>query len=751
MNTIKYINKKTSALLCVLCLLCALGATTTSCEDMLSPDSERHSYAVAQDTLYSYWGIVKSLQNVAERYFVLGECRGELVSGTGYVSDSIQAILDFDMDKATDGSCRYLRASDYYHIINSCNAYLAQCDTLRTTGTLQPYMMKEAAQVRAIRAWVYLQLVQVYGKVPFYTEPLLTTDNINSFMDTYKQYPATCQATADNLADLLADELIAAHAIEIQYGFPQYDTYGLGSNAKVHSSKVMIPLNLIIADLYLTKGDPVSCDKAAQYYYNYLTNDLGDGKMEPGSTLPLNYCMGTKGDGMTKAFYEHMGSTPWTETGKIDDDDESITCIPSSTNKLWGTILRGVNNLYGFASEIRVSTEETSDTTSATNASVYLTAQYDVKQISASPCYFDLCKAQDFEIYYASSTTELETADIQVEDSIGDARQYWVRDYYQTYENGLSSTEKFISKLNPSGFSIVSHMIYRKSMVWLRFAEALCGAGYPSYAFAILKNGLCNNEVWYPEASDYAVKDSSWYFVSALNDTIPAKDSGTTYATEAELNAALSGLVDGGTYQQEDIDAGRKVWAPVNRYNYTDETCTAILYYLDAREVNNKKPYLNFDLEVLNGKATSQRVAFRNSVTDNDWMTGILKVRGDDNITYGIHSHGCGMLRYDERNSKFNYIDKLIEKSQDYPEGPLTQKSIYDGTQDDLVRKCVEDLIVDEEALELAFEGTRFFDLMRVAHRRNDPMYLANRLAKRDASLLGKLSIMDNWYFKLPE
>ena len=60
--------------------------------------------------------------------------------------------------------------------------------------------------------------------------------------------------------------------------------------------------------------------------------------------------------------------------------------------------------------------------------------------------------------------------------------------------------------------------------------------------------------------------------------------------------------------------------------------------------------------------------------------------------------------------------------------------------------------------LELAFEGCRFFDLMRVAHRRNDASYLANRVARRngkdnvDAALAAKLAASsDNWYFKLPQ
>jgi hypothetical protein len=33
--------------------------------------------------------------------------------------------------------------------------------------------------------------------------------------------------------------------------------------------------------------------------------------------------------------------------------------------------------------------------------------------------------------------------------------------------------------------------------------------------------------------------------------------------------------------------------------------------------------------------------------------------------------------------------------------------------------------------LEFAFEGQRFYDLMRVALRRNDPSYLANRVYNR--------------------
>lgn len=69
-----------------------------------------------------------------------------------------------------------------------------------------------------------------------------------------------------------------------------------------------------------------------------------------------------------------------------------------------------------------------------------------------------------------------------------------------------------------------------------------------------------------------------------------------------------------------------------------------------------------------------------------------------------------------------------------------------------LVEK-VEDLIIDEYGLETAFEGNRFNDLMRVAIRRNDPTYLADKVARRkgeghgrNEELFIRLSNPENWY-----
>ncbi|MBN1926378.1 MAG: RagB/SusD family nutrient uptake outer membrane protein [Prolixibacteraceae bacterium] len=78
----------------------------------------------------------------------------------------------------------------------------------------------------------------------------------------------------------------------------------------------------------------------------------------------------------------------------------------------------------------------------------------------------------------------------------------------------------------------------------------------------------------------------------------------------------------------------------------------------------------------------------------------------------------------------------------------LDPKTVPDGV--DMVN-YVEDLIIEERARELAFEGKRWIDLMRVARRRGNS-YLANRVAAKfsDPNMANqikeKLNNEQNWY-----
>jgi len=110
--------------------------------------------------------------------------------------------------------------------------------------------------------------------------------------------------------------------------------------------------------------------------------------------------------------------------------------------------------------------------------------------------------------------------------------------------------------------------------------------------------------------------------------------------------------------------------------------------------------------------------------------------------TMGIHSHGSG---YTAWNTAY--------------EMPVNETLEGQALIDWQIEK-VEDLIIDEEALEFAFEGYRYYDLMRVSLHRGDPTYLANRIYMRRgeanvsdmrAQILADLNDMNNWYLKIDE
>lgn len=757
--------------------------TLSSCEDMLTPDMDRHDEVdqIAADTLYSYWGILKGLQDIAERYVILGECRGDLMVGTEHVSDSIHAILTFGSDgDASDGACRYLKASDFYHVINSCNVYMAQCDTLRTTGTNKSVMLKEYAQVASIRAWVYLQLVITYGRVPYFDTPILSTADIDNFWNNVNTW-----VTADNLAETeVVKKLEEVRSVPA----PTYGKYGRTTTI-AYASQCIFPQNLVLADIYLLKAsgthNQADYKMAAKCYYDYLNTETG------GVINPTDFFTMQSRNRRTEEL--SALSVGWlamfNSKQDVDYDEEIVTVIPSSNSKLWGTVFRGINDLCGFSTAISVNT----DTAATTTSSVLLTTNYE-HEINPAPGYKRLSMAQNYEMYLGKEGEEK----LITVSGAGDSRyKMAVENYTNTAKGENTPTEFIVKQLGGRGFSTTYPVIYRKGNIWLRYAEALNGAGFPGYAFAILKNGLCGNNTWLPQYEYQYEPESYKYYdkteITAEGDTIfydtedvfrrhiydRAVAEGTVFAatedditnyfkvmngeevslTEEELDAVIAFANEFSTYIS--AHSNEFYQKAISWYEWPDQSRSIVCNHIAKREMLEAKKaengsFLNFSTLYLRGSAYNG-VMFTRGETEYQTITSTYNGGMADGFTMGIHNRGCGLLMFDEKESTYNYVDQINNMLKTY-EGAtdnLTREAIYDPANLEKVQVAVADLILDEMALETAFEGNRFFDLMRYARFRSNPDQLARRVAARgeseDATLRSYLKNADNWYFKLPQ
>ncbi len=561
---------------CAICVVCAFSA----CADMLETDSELVEYEKDNtlnhpiDSVYSVLGIINKIQVIADRTVLLGETRGDLVVTTDAASADLKNLANFDLSQDN----AYNQVSDYYAVINNCNYYLAHVDTaMQRRGR---YVFREEyAAVKAFRAWTYLQLAKAYGKVPLVLTPMMTEREAREALNReYSDIKDVCNTFIDDLTP-----------------YANVDLPNFGTINESSSDYFFLPMKALLGDLCLWAE---KYEDAARWYHEYLNDRTNPVLMEYDNRVTWNSISTFDATNIRDAY-------------SIWNSNEMLSYIPMETRVFDGN----VTNLRDLFSS-----------TTANNYYYQLTPSRSMYQLSAAQAYCIRYQAESsttVDTLYAPSTGLLK------ETYLGDLRLY-----SNFNEQSLSGQDPYSEK-SSLYHTIYKHqtnrvMTYRSPIVYLHYAEALNRAGYPQSAFAVLKYGLCQDNL--SKAVDVVEQGQA-------GDLIKFASSVFTYSNTRGIHSRGSG----------------------------DSECNA--YYVMP-----------------------------------------------------MPDHEC--------SNRKDTVEAQI---------PL-----------------VEDLIINELALEGAFEGNRFYDLVRVASRPDrKASYLADRVAARTGKmndeLRAKLMDKNNWFLPLPK
>jgi len=425
----------------IACSLTCGAAAVTGCSDMLDTESERQlfdpSLSEKTDSVYYALGILQGIQQLADQYVFQGEMQGDLVTTTQYTDKNLRQLANFSATAAN----KYDSAYVYYRVINNCNYYIAHRDTSLRTGA-QYVTMAEYVSVKAIRAWTYMQLARVYGKVPFYTEPLTQISHIDN-----NQYP-----------ELDMDGIVARLAPDLEQYSGKYNTPTMGGVSPTTSitspSKIFFPVDVVLGDLYLESGQ---YDKAARHFVTYLTDIASPMTTQYVQAYSIRSYVRDNMD--LPSDFTTYSSTSWSNIFSTAGNDEIITYVPMATSRQTGATTN-IPKVFGY------------DYYSTTEGRI------DEIQILPSESYKDLSEGQD---YYYLSTRSTAVESIINSATLGDTRYSGIVDQ----ETKADST---VLRINKNMYARI--LLYRYSTVVLHLAEAFNRLGMYDAAFAILKDGL---------------------------------------------------------------------------------------------------------------------------------------------------------------------------------------------------------------------------------------------------------------------
>lgn len=456
-------------------LALVVGIFSTSCDVDTTTVmfEEDHNFTEPSDTVFSVLGMLNLLQNVGDRAVLLGEVRGDLISLDPLLRDeSLRRLAEFDFGTDTT----YNKYVDYYAIVNNCNFFLSRADSaMERQG--EKVFMKEYAVVSGFRAWAYLQLVQNYGEIPFYTHPLLSYSEIEEVMNDKSN-----RKGMKEICDYFIEDLWPY--VDIEY--PNYKNFTYGEKAEIDCRYFFFPIRLLLGDFYLWRGactnSKLHYALSAQCYRDFIVRNRN---ITRGNITLSDYVAGYK-SGDFESRYNNWSSLFYNVGSSYN---ETFSIIPFAKDETYGKMSKYNDVLRKFyGSESLKNLVDSSYYCYVSDMPEYaLMADTIYTGTPENPRYYSYITTPGEPMY-----------------TFGDLRLYQ-----------RSSTVKYDMPVDKFPRSNPHVTTYRLATVYLRLAEAINGAGFPLTAFAILKYGLSTGNLMYYDANgelDRLIKSGFSFF-----------------------------------------------------------------------------------------------------------------------------------------------------------------------------------------------------------------------------------------------